>query len=200
MDRLKRWVGLAGSRPPWIIALLVAAVAALRASDQYVLAMLCLAAATILLSAKIVHAAVSHEPHSTTTRGVLASIGALVVIVIAVAVGIGLRPRAELPQEGSSASQISDAPPQGSTLPSTPLEPAHKMEEQSARTANEPVAEPTQEPADRKPPGRADRQTEMPRAPAGEPPASAATENRTLFIDCRIGTMPRPRWTPKTGH
>ena len=31
----------------------------------------------------------------------------------------------------------------------------------------------------------------MPRASAGETRAPAATENRTLFIDCRMGTMPR---------
>jgi hypothetical protein len=58
---------------------------------QYALALVCLAAAAILLSAKIIQSAISHEPHSSGTRGVWSVISALTAIREKTFVRIGMR-------------------------------------------------------------------------------------------------------------
>lgn len=85
-------IAFLGTRPPWIIGLLVAFVAALRASEQFVLAWLCLAGAALLLSGKIIHSALGHVEFPKSKRIVLACLGTAAAIGLAVAIGWGLRP------------------------------------------------------------------------------------------------------------
>src|SRR4051794_14394992 len=111
MRQLKSVIDHIGSWPAWIVGVLLASLAASRASQQFVLAWLCLGAASILLISKIIHSSLRHE-HLGKWRAWLAVAGTVGVIAGAAAIGWGIPPAVpSIYQDASPAPESSSSSP-----------------------------------------------------------------------------------------